>query len=359
MASVEGMPASQALAAPSRDPGDPRRPTISAIMPVYNGRSFLGESLPPLAAMLSRGELLEIVVADDGSTDGSGELCRAHGARVVTTRGRKGPAEARNVASKQARGEIVWFVDADVVAHEDVARRLQQSFADASVAAVFGSYDDTPPWPAFASQYMNLRHHAVHHRSPGEALSFWSGLGAVRREVFLAAGGYDAARYSMPSIEDIELGYRLRESGGRILLVPEIQGTHLKRWTLKGVIETDIQMRALPWAKLLIERPEIPLHLNVRWRERAKALLAGLVLVSLPAALLGVLRWWAPLALFALAWAVNRPLFAVFARRNGIGFALAALAFHQLHYVYAGAAYVWCRLTHRPVRDAAASAGRP
>ncbi|HEY8119757.1 MAG TPA: glycosyltransferase family 2 protein [Myxococcota bacterium] len=336
---------------------DAKPPTISAIMPVYNGRHFLERSFPPLAAMLAAGELCEIVVADDGSTDGSGEFCRAHGARVVTTGGRKGPAEARNIASRVARGDIVWFVDADVVAHDDVARLLQRSFADAGVVAVFGSYDDAPPWPAFASQYMNLRHHAVHHRSPGEAFSFWSGLGAVRREAFLAAGGYDAARYLVPSIEDIELGYRLRAHGGRIQLVPEMQGTHLKRWTLKGVVETDIQMRALPWAKLLMERPDIPLHLNVRQSERAKALLGGALLASLPLAAFGVVPIWTPLALFALAWAVNRPLFEVFRRRNGLGFALAALAFHQCHYVYASAAYVYCRLTHRP-SPAAAQATR-
>ena len=332
--------------------------TISAIMPVYNGLTYLQQSLPPLLAMLARGELLEIVVADDGSTDGSGDYCRGRGARVVTTGGRKGPAEARNVACKDARGEIVWFVDADVVAHDDAARHLQAAFSVAGVVAVFGSYDDAPPWPAFASQYMNLRHHAVHQRSPGEAHSFWSGLGAVRREAFLAAGGYDAARYGMPSIEDIELGYRLREQGGRILLVPEMQGTHLKRWTLKGVIETDIQMRALPWAKLLLERPEIPLHLNVRGSERWKAVLAGVLLASLPAALLGAVPWWTPLALFALAWAVNRPLFAVFARRNGRGFALAALAFHQLHYVYAAAVYAWCRLTYRRAPGTPTETGR-
>ena len=333
--------------------------TISAVVPVYNGRVYLAQSLPPLAAMLARGDLLEIVVADDGSTDGSGDFCRANGARVVSTGGRKGPAEARNVASKAARGDVLWFVDADVVAHDDVAERVRAAFAEPGVVAVFGSYDDAPPWPAFASQYMNLRHHAVHHRSPGDAHSFWSGLGAVRREAFLAAGGYDAARYLVPSIEDIELGYRLRARGGRIVLVPEMQGTHLKRWTLKGVIETDIRMRALPWAKLLIERPEIPLHLNVRPTERGKALLAAALLASLPAALLGVVPAWAPLAVFALAWAVNRPLFAVFRRRNGLAFALAALAFHQLHYVYAAAAYAYCRLTHRPAPAAAAPAGRP
>jgi len=327
---------------------DGKPPTISAVMPVYNGRDYLQQSLPPLVAMLARGELLEIVVADDGSTDGSGDFCRAHGAQVVTTGGRKGPAEARNVASKAARGDIVWFVDADVVAHDDAAQHLQRAFAAPEIVAVFGSYDDTPPHDAFASQYMNLRHHVVHHQSPGEASTFWSGLGAVRREPFLAVGGYDAARFLLPSIEDIELGYRLRDRGGRILLVPEMQGTHLKRWTLKGVVETDIKMRALPWARLMVERPDIPLQLNIRLGERAKAAYAGVVLASIPLALLGALAWWAPLALFTIAIALNAQLFAVFRRRNGLGFALAGLAFHQLHYVYAAATYLYCRLTHRP-----------
>ncbi len=333
--------------------------TISAVMPVYNGRDFLERSLAPLLAMLGRGELLEIVVADDGSTDGSGDYCRERGARLVTTGGRKGPAEARNVASQQARGDVVWFVDADVVAHDDAARRLRAAFSEPGIVAAFGSYDDAPPHPAFASQYMNLRHHAVHHRSPGETSTFWSGLGAVRREAFLAVRGYDAARYLQPSIEDIELGYRLRERGGRILLVPEIQGTHLKRWTLKGVIETDIKMRALPWARLLMERPELPLHLNIRLNERAKAALGGVVLASLPLAAMGALPFWAPLGLFAIAIAANRALFAVFLRRRGLGFAMAALAFHQIHYCYAAATYVYCRLTHRVPPRAPAGAGRP
>ncbi len=332
---------------------------ISAVMPVYNGRGYLEQSLPPLAAMLARGELLEIVVADDGSTDGSGEFCRERGAQLVHTGGRKGPALARNLASRSARGDVVWFVDADVVAHDDAARQLAAAFAAPEVTAVFGSYDDAPPHPTFASQYMNLRHHAGHQRHRGEVSTFWSGLGAVRREAFLAVDGYDAGRYLHPSIEDIELGYRLRERGGRILLAPEIQGTHLKRWTLRSVIETDVKMRALPWAKLLIERPELPLHLNIRPSERGKAALAGAFFASFPLVGLGALPVWLPVLLFAGAWSVNRPLFEVFRRRRGLGFALAALAFHQLHYLYAAGAYVYCRLTHQAPAGAAAGAGRP
>ena len=68
--------------------------------------------------------------------------------------------------------------------------------------------------------------------------TFWAGLGAVRRDVFAAVGGFDAARYPHPSIEDIELGGRLA-ARGRILLDPAMQGTHLKEWTLRSMVTTD------------------------------------------------------------------------------------------------------------------------
>jgi glycosyltransferase involved in cell wall biosynthesis len=90
--------------------------TISAIMPVYNGRDYLERSLPPLLAMLAHGELLEIVVADDGSTDGSGDYCRERGARVVTTGGALAPdvvagarAPPRRATSRASKHAATWF----------------------------------------------------------------------------------------------------------------------------------------------------------------------------------------------------------------------------------------------------------
>jgi len=326
---------------------DGKPPTISAVMPVYNGRDYLQQSLPPLVAMLARGELLEIVVADDGSTDGSGDFCRAHGAQVVTTGGRKGPAEARNVASKAARGDIVWFVDADVVAHDDAAQHLQRAFAAPEIVAVFGSYDDTPPHDAFASQYMNLRHHVVHHQSPGEASTFWSGLGAVRREPFLAVGGYDAARFLLPSIEDIELGYRLRRAGGAIVLAPEVQGTHLKRWTLRSMVHTDIFCRALPWGRLL-QHPELAgAVLNVSNAERLKALIGGAFYATLALALLHRPFLGSACGLLLVAALVSAPFYALLWRAAGPRTALAGLLLHQFYFVYGAATYVWCVLEKR------------
>ena len=333
---------------------------VSAIMPVYDGMGFLEQSLLPLLRLCERGKLLEVIVADDGSTDGSGEWAAAQGARVISTGGREGPGRARNLAVREARGEVVWFVDADVVVHEDGIEPLRRAFDDPGVVAVFGSYDETPRHQGFASQYMNLRHHFVHHQHGGEASTFWSGCGAVRRAAFLAVGGFDAERYERPSIEDIELGYRLCADGGRIRTDPSLQGTHLKEWSLWGVVTTDIVYRAIPWSRLLLESPDAPMALNTGPAGRARAVLAGALCAALLGAGGGLFPAWVPLLLFAGAWAANGELFALFQRRRGLVFALGALTFHQLHLFYSGATYVWCWLEYRVIgRGTASERGSP
>jgi GT2 family glycosyltransferase len=330
----------------SAAPATDALPRTSAVMPVFDGRHYLERSLPPLLARVGR-DLCEVIVVDDGSTDGSGELAAASGARVLRTAGRVGPGAARNQAAREARGDALLFVDADVVIHEDTVERARRALAQPGVVAVFGSYDDAPPDPAFASQYMNLRHHFVHQQGAGEATTFWAGCGAVRRDAFLEAGGYDGQRYERPSIEDIELGYRLRAHGGRILNEPAMLATHLKQWTLRSVVETDLRCRAIPWSRLLLEHPSAEADLNAGAGEQVRAGLAGLLLLSLPTALLGWAPAWLPALLFAAALVANRRIFALFRRRRGLPFALGALLFHQLYYVYSASAFVGCWLESR------------
>jgi len=68
----------------------------------------------------------------------------------------------------------------------------------------------------------------------------------VRRCIFLDLNGFDVNRYQSPSIEDIELAYRIRAAGGRIVLDPQFHGTHLKAWTMSEVISVDLFRRAIP-----------------------------------------------------------------------------------------------------------------
>ncbi len=328
--------------------------TISAIMPVYNGADFITKSLPPLLRLRTQGDVVEVIVVDDSSTDASAAIAAQLGATVLPSGGRLGPGAARNVAAQQARGTILWFVDADVVVHDDAAKKFLSAFADQDVTAVFGSYDDNPPVQTFAAQYKNLVHHFYHQRGRRNASTFWAGCGAVRKAAYLAVGGFDGQLYRRPAIEDIELGYRLIDAGGRIELHPDIQCTHLKAWKLWEVIRVDVFQRAIPWSRLLISRPSVPADLNISAGERPKAVLALACWAALFFTMVGVIPWWAALGVLALAWAVNRRLFGLFLRRRGVLFAMGGFLFHQLYYTYSIASYVWAWLsTRRPARVAA------
>ena len=118
--------------------------------------------------------------------------------------------------------------------------RIRRAFtADPGLAALFGSYDDSPEAEGVVSVFRNLLHHHVHQSAAGPATTFWGGIGAVRRDAFERVGGFDQERFAEPSVEDIELGMRLTAAGAHILLDPDVQGKHLKRWTLPQMIHTD------------------------------------------------------------------------------------------------------------------------
>ena len=322
-------------------------PQLSVIMPVYNGHDFILQSLPPLIEMMKRDEILEVIVVDDTSTDDTPELARKLGASVIPSGGRLGPGAARNKAANEAKGDILWFIDADVIVHHDAAMYLHEGFAENSVVAVFGSYDDKPPAQNFLSQYKNLVHHFYHHRGRKEASTFWSGCGAVRKEAFLETGGFDVVKYTRPSIEDIELGYRLREAGGKILLIPELRSTHLKEWRFINLVHTEIFCRAIPWSRLMIEQTGVVDDLNVSRMERLRAVIAVLFFITVLAVLPGLIPWWSAVLAFVFTGFINYKLFSLFYRRKGLLFALAGLAYHQFYYLYSSLAFAYAMLEAR------------
>jgi GT2 family glycosyltransferase len=321
---------------------DDNSSAISVIMPVYNGSDFIPRSLPPLLDMVQRGEVLEVIVIDDGSTDSSEKIAEEMGARVLSSGGRLGPGGARNQAAEVARGDILWFVDADVVVHPDAARCLLTGFDTEQVVAVFGSYDSNPPARNFFSRYKNLVHHYYHHQANEEAQTFWSGCGAVRRTTFLTSGGFNVERYKYPSIEDIELGHRLIKAGGRVRLLRNVQCTHLKVWRFGNLIHTEIFRRAIPWSRLIMGAGDgIPNDLNVGMAEQARAVVAAVLLLSVLAVLAGMLSFPLLLIPVLLMLFANREIALFFNRRGGLLFATGALLFHQIYYLYSASAFAW------------------
>jgi GT2 family glycosyltransferase len=244
-----------------------------------------------------------------------------------------GPAAARNAGSEETSAEVLVFVDSDVEVDAEALTRIGRHFRDdPRLAAVFGAYDDDPADPGLASRYRNLLHHHVHSGAAGEAETFWAGLGAVRRGAFEAAGGFDADRYSQASVEDIELGMRLRRQGARILLDPRIRGRHLKRWTVANLVRTDFSRRGVPWVGLLLREGSSSTALNLGRRQRLSAATS----VALLGSLLGRRPRVAAAVLLANL-ALDRDLYALLARCGGPRLLAAGVGLHQLHQLCAAA----------------------
>lgn len=332
------------------------KPYLSVVVPAHRGIEVLRRSLPALLASDLPREEWELIVVDDSSGDDTPVVAAEYADVVVRLRGGpRGPAYARNRGVEVSRGAVVLFVDADVVVHGDVLRRMAGVFReDEGVAAVFGSYDDDPPAPGLISQFRNLLHHHVHQSNPGPAETFWAGCGAVRRDVLVSIGLMDAWHFPRPQIEDIELGRRLRRGGHRIELLPDIQCTHLKRWTLRNMVITDFRDRGVPWMWLLLsEGPsDTPATLNLRPREKvctALVAVCGLALAAAAAfgsaAALGVAA-----AAALLVVALNHRFYRVLVRARGPAFAVAAAPLHLLFYLVGGLAGVAGVLMYHTVR---------
>ncbi|MEZ5361002.1 MAG: glycosyltransferase [Bryobacterales bacterium] len=263
-----------------------KRPSVSVVIPVHNAPAHLRKCLERLSASVEPPD--EILVVDDGSTDETPDVARSFPVRLLTTGGRCGPAVARNLGAREASGDVLFFIDADVLVRADTIDQVRAAFADdPTLDALMGSYDDSPGSGDFLSQYKNLMHHFVHQRSRREACTFWSGCGAIRREVFLEHEGFDES-YDRPAIEDIELGYRLFQSGRKMILDADIQVKHLKKWTFLGLLKSDVLDRGIPWTELILRDRRMPNDLNLQLSQRVSVALS-FVLVAL--ALAGTLYY--------------------------------------------------------------------
>jgi len=229
---------------------------------------------------------------------------------------------------------IILFVDADVCVHADCLGRVLEALEQQpAISALFGAYDLQPTATGLVSQYRNLLHRYVHERDAGDSVTFWAGCGAVRSGVFVACGGFDETR-GREALEDIDLGYRMAALGYRIVIRPEIQGTHLKRWSIGSMMVTDVRQRGIPWMRLLLSRNVRSATLNIRTSEQLCTVLLLVGLVALATWLwTGKMGWLATAAgALVLILAINLPLLAWFARHRDWRFALSAVPLRLLYY---------------------------
>jgi glycosyltransferase involved in cell wall biosynthesis len=203
---------------------------ISVIVPAYNAERTLGACLCALNQQTIPHDQYEVIVVDDASTDGTVAVAKQAGAKV-TQQVHSGPAAARNLGVREARGEIVLFTDADCEPLSDWIDQMLIPFADPRVVGVKGAYRSRQREPLarlvqteFEDKYARMRQR--------ETIDFVDTYSAAyRREVFLQLGGFNET-FSTASVEDVELSFRLAERGARLVFAPQAQVWHIHATSL-------------------------------------------------------------------------------------------------------------------------------
>ncbi|MEM7721270.1 MAG: glycosyltransferase family 2 protein [Pseudomonadota bacterium] len=332
------------LAQPGRDAVAVQRPCpdVTAIVPAFNAERFLAACLSGLFSAGFSPD--DIIVVDDGSTDATTDIAAQHQVRLIAQSEQIGAAAARNAGARAAATPIILFVDADVVVHRNVKSVISDFFRDhPDHDAVFGVYDDAPAEPGSISRIRNLLHRHVHMQNAGAASTFWSGCGAIRKRAFDDVGGFDPDHRMM---EDVALGMSLAGCGKRIRLLPDLQGKHLKAWTLRGMARTDLLDRAIPWARLLKEAAGAGSGpgLNINPTSYASVLLVALSLTGLVTL---VLLPWVGLTIIGLSLVllaiVNAQFLGRLAREGRMSDPLVAIPVLWVHYFCGGLGFAWVR----------------
>ena len=277
---------------------------FSIIIPVKRDDPFIERCVS--SAMMSVPAGSEIIIVLDGwDTDRLDRFSRC-GWVHVHGHPAAGPAVCRHFGALQAQHEWLCFLDSDVLVWPHTFSNAIGNLSESGDDGLIGSYDDRPEAGTVVSRFRNLLHHYHHQQNHGSAGVFWGAFGIVRRAAYFEAGGFDPG-FRMASVEDIDLGYKLAELGYVIRIRQEVQVRHLKHWTLRGMIHTDIWLRARPWT-LLMRKYRRWRHrpLNTSRREQLSALTAALTFIALAAVMISDWNWGYPLVFLsffiALQW---------------------------------------------------------
>ncbi len=203
--------------------------SISVVIPAWNAGRTISQCLDAISAQSS--PPLETIVVDDFSSDNTVVLARAGGAKVLCLAENVGPAAARNLGASAAKGDIVVFLDADVLIPDNLLELVAIHFNNTSISAVQTIYTPDCPGRGLVTQYQNFYyHHSMGRLESGNSAIFATWCVAVRLQVFLGMGGFNEC-IPEPTVEDEEFGYTMADSGGVIYLDTSLQVTHLARYT--------------------------------------------------------------------------------------------------------------------------------
>jgi glycosyltransferase involved in cell wall biosynthesis len=316
-----------------------RMKTVSVVIPVQNGAATLDRCLRSVKAAES--PALEIIVVDDASGDGSGDIARTHDCRVFRNEQPMGAAFSRNRGAREAKGHILFFTDSDIEVPPDCFNGMIDFMTREGTDAAIGILDEQTEIPNFASRYENYYMHRQYVIHDPRIAIFYTSAAAIEKVLFEQVGGFDEC-YTGASIEDMEMGQRLVSAGHTLLINKAVRVRHLKRFTICSLLRVNCRKAE---GTLKIKLRNMVRKVNTpRLVAPPAGFVAGIPLTGLGFAVLllgGVtgLVWLMVLgvAAFGGVWGLNAGWLRYLYRREGSGFVVVSAVFLLLNYLV----YAW------------------
>ncbi|MFG3340988.1 glycosyltransferase family 2 protein [Glycomyces sp. NPDC048151] len=306
----------------------------SVVVPCHNAAKTIERCLAAVFAQTS--PPAEVIVVDDASTDATAAIADRFPCRTITLDPNRGPAAARNLGAAKAKGDVLFFLDADIELRPDALARAAAALAAPRVGLVQGVYaaepmiDDGP-----VERYKTLFEHRWRTDAAGPTSVTLFALTAIRAEVFTAAGGFDE---SLRSGEDVEFGSRLPARWAAVT-DPGVVGRHDDVDRL-GPLLAEQWRRSLRFAELFARARRAP-SASDTVRTGAYGPYAVLAVAAVCAS--APLALWSPWlallpVLFAAAFALASAPLLTAAAAHGRRWAAAVFALHLLYVGTAGLA---------------------
>ncbi|MCD6590358.1 MAG: glycosyltransferase [Candidatus Aenigmarchaeota archaeon] len=194
---------------------------ISVIIPVYNGKETISKTLGSLLNQTYHKNKYEIIIVDDESTDGTPEVVKKYVKKYPKLirfyrQKHKGPAAARNLGAKKAKGEILLFTDADCIPEREWIEEMVKPFKDKEIVGVQGRYRTRQKCliAKFAQMEIDDRYNRMKKRKYIDFIGTYSA--GYRKDIFFKFGGFDES-FPVASGEDPELSFKISKSGYKMV----------------------------------------------------------------------------------------------------------------------------------------------
>ena len=310
---------------------------ISVVIPARNSGKTLFACLASIQS--STVPVHEIVVVSDGSTDNTCAIAKEFGVSLIELNDHHQANYCRNLGAAEAGGDLLMFLDSDVVLGCDAVRNTLRSMEAGTPDAIVGVYSLRHRHANEASQYKNLWIRYSYLRKRQFVDWIFGAIAIIRRDVFEAAGGFDDTLF-MHTGGDLELGKRMANGQPLIFLDPTVEVEHLKQHTLRTLLKNDFK-RSQGFVRLAARLGQLRHSftrgfVNVYPAFAYSSLLAWFVLLFLALGIWSVTSFWIGVAALVCYTAINMPFMIYYTQVRGFMKVPAAFGIMLLDHLVCG-----------------------